>query len=136
MSGPSDCREIEFPVIPNPAGNIAVIEGPDSVPFPIARVYYLYSVPEGAERGGHAHRRLRQILIAVAGAFDVVLNDGSDRRSVRLDSPHRGLYVPNMVWRELVNFAAGSVCLVIASERYDESDYIRDFDEFARLQAS
>jgi dTDP-4-dehydrorhamnose 3,5-epimerase-like enzyme len=127
---PGDCREIEFPVIPNPAGNIAVIEGTDNVPFPIARVYYLYAVPEGAERGGHAHRRLQQVLVAVAGALDVVLDDGSERGSVRLDAPHRGLYVPSMVWRELINFDAGTVCLVLASERYDEGDYIRDYDEF------
>jgi dTDP-4-dehydrorhamnose 3,5-epimerase-like enzyme len=136
VSGPSDCREIEFPVIPHPTGDIAVIEGTAQVPFAIERVYYLYSVPEGARRGGHAHRRLRQVLIAVAGALDVVLDDARERRSVRLDAPNRGLYLPSMVWRELVNFADGTVCLVLASEPYDESDYIRDYDEYARLRAS
>lgn len=134
MSALSDCREIEFPVIPNPAGNIAVIEGPDGAPFPIRRVYYLYAVPDGARRGGHAHRRLEQVLIAVAGRLDVILDDGRERRSFPLDAPNRGLYVPQMIWRELVDFSSGAVCLVLASDRYDEADYIRDYEEFTRLE--
>jgi hypothetical protein len=112
-----------------------VIEAQDNVPFEIKRVYYLYSVPDGATRGGHAHRRLRQVLVAVAGRLDVVLDDGHGRRTVRLDSPHRGLYVSTMVWRELIDFAAGTVCLVLASERYDEADYIRDYDQYLRLRS-
>jgi WxcM-like, C-terminal len=135
VSGLGDCREIDLPVISNPAGNIAVIEEAAAVPFAIRRVYYLFAVPEGAERGGHAHRRLEQLLVAVSGSFDVVLDDGGARRSVPLASPDRGLYLPSMVWRELTGFSAGAVCLVLASEPYDESDYIRDYDEFAALAA-
>jgi hypothetical protein len=123
-------------VIPNPAGNLAVIESEADVPFAIRRVYYLYAVPEGAQRGGHAHRRLEQVLIAVAGELSVVLDDGTQRRSVRLDSPSRGLFLPTMIWRELIEFSAGAVCLVLASEPYDEADYIRDYDEFVSLRAS
>lgn len=130
MSLLEQCRQIEFPVIPNPAGNLAVIEGEREVPFAIRRVYYLYSVPRGARHGGHAHRRLEQVLIAVAGEFDVILDDGEGRRSVRLAAPDRGLYVPTMIWRELVDFSSGAVCLVLASEPYDDGDYIRDYDEF------
>ena len=136
VSGLGDCREIELPVISNPAGNIAVIEEATGVPFRIRRVYYLYAVPEGAERGGHAHRRLEQLLVAVSGRFDVLLDDGESRRSVPLSSPERGLYLPTMVWRELTGFSSGAVCLVLASEPYDEADYIRDYDEFAALATS
>ena len=136
VSGIGDCREIQLPVISNPAGNIAVIEEAVGVPFRIRRVYYLYGVPEGAERGGHAHRDLEQLLVAVSGRFDVVLDDGEARRSVPLASPDRGLYLPRMVWRELTGFSSGAVCLVLASEPYDEADYIRDYDEFAALSAS
>jgi len=123
-------------VISNPAGNIAVIEEGPGVPFRIRRVYYLYAVPEGAERGGHAHRRLEQLLIAVSGRFDVTLDDGRSRRSVPLTVPDRGLYIPSMVWRELTGFSSGAVCLVLASEGYDEADYIRDYDEYAALTTS
>jgi WxcM-like, C-terminal len=136
VSGLGDCREIDIPVISNPAGNIAVIEDDAAVPFRIRRVYYLYAVPEGAERGGHAHRRLEQLLVAVSGRFDVVLDDGGERRSVPLASPDRGLYLPSMVWRELTGFSAGAVCLVLASEPFDEADYIRDYDEFAAIAGS
>jgi len=136
VSGLGDCREIDIPVISNPAGNIAVIEDGAAVPFRIRRVYYLYAVPEGAERGGHAHRRLEQLLVAVSGRFDVVLDDGGERRSMPLASPDRGLYLPSMVWRELTGFSAGAVCLVLASEPFDEADYIRDYDEFAAMAGS
>jgi hypothetical protein len=136
VSALGDCREIEFKMIPDPAGELAVIEGASDVPFAIQRVYYLYDVPEGARRGGHAHRALRQVLIAVSGSFEVVLDDGYARRTVPLAAPQIGLYMPMMVWRELINFSAGAVCLVLTSERYDEADYIRDYDEFKRLSAA
>jgi dTDP-4-dehydrorhamnose 3,5-epimerase-like enzyme len=131
----SDCQPIEFGVIPNPAGDLTTIDAAGDLPFPIRRVYYVYSVPEGAQRGGHAHRRLEQVLIAIAGSFDVVIDDGERRETVRLDTPGTGLYLPTMVWRELTNFTAAAVCLVLASEPYDEADYVRDYDEFRSIGA-
>lgn len=125
-----DCRLLDLPVIHNPQGNLTFIEGDRHVPFEIARVYYLYDVPGGATRGGHAHRELRQLLVAMSGSFEVVLDDGARRRSVRLNRPYVGLYMPTMIWRELVDFSSGSVCMVLASAPYEEDDYIRDYDEF------
>ena len=136
MSALDDCRRIEFPVIPNPAGNLAVIEEDrDALPFRIRRVYYLYGVPPGARRGGHAHRREQQLLIAVAGQLSVVLDDSATRRSERLDTPNLGLYIPTMIWRELTDFSPGAVCLVLSSNLYDASDYVRDYDEFVTMRA-
>jgi hypothetical protein len=136
VSALDDCRRIEFPVIPNPAGNLAVVEEDrGGLGFPIRRVYYLYAVPHDARRGGHAHRREEQVLIAVAGRFDVVVDDGAARRSVTLDAPNVGLYVPTMIWRELIDFSSGAVCLVLSSTLYDASDYVRDYDEFVALRA-
>jgi len=137
MTALSRCRQIELPTIPNPDGSLAVIEadgGP--LPFPIRRVYYLHSVPEGAKRGGHAHRRLEQMLVAVSGRLRVLLDDGAERRSEELSDPTVGLYLPTMVWRELVDFDAGTVCLVIASRPYEPEDYIRDYDEFVAASES
>lgn len=125
-----DCKLIELPVIRNPQGNLTFIEAEDHVPFPIARVYYLYDVPEGAVRGGHAHRALEQLIVPIAGSFDVVVDDGSERRRIVLDQPRVGLYMPRMIWRELENFSAGSFCVVLASTHYEEADYYRDYDEF------
>jgi dTDP-4-dehydrorhamnose 3,5-epimerase-like enzyme len=125
-----DCKLLELPVIQNPQGNLTFIEEQRHVPFPIARVYYLYDVPGGAMRGGHAHRELEQLIVAVSGSFDVILDDGSKRRNVTLNRSRIGLYMPTMIWRELVNFSSGSVCMVIASAYYDEGDYYRDYDEF------
>lgn len=125
-----DCRLLDLPVVRNPQGNLTFVEGGDHVPFEIARVYYLYDVPGGATRGGHAHRELRQLLVAVAGSFEVALDDGARRRTVRLSRPYVGLYMPTMIWRELVDFSSGSVCMVLASAPYEEADYIRDYDEF------
>lgn len=121
---------IEFPKVTDPRGNLTYIEGGLHVPFDILRVYYLYDVPGGAERGGHAHRRLQQILIAMSGSFDVVLDDGTGKKRYHLNRSYYGLYVGTMVWREIDNFSSGSVCLVLASEVYDEADYFRDYDEF------
>ena len=126
----SRCRIIELPKIVDARGNLSFIEGDAHVPFPIRRVYYLYDVPAGAERGGHGHRELQQLIVAVAGSFEVLLDDGDESRRVRLDRPYRGLLVAPMIWRELDNFSAGAVCLVLASLPYDEADYYRDREEF------
>jgi len=128
--GIDECKLVELPVIENPQGNLTFIEAERHVPFPIARVYYLYDVPEGAVRGGHAHRALEQLILPIGGSFDVVVDDASERRRITLDRPRVGLHVPRMIWRELENFSAGSFCVVLASAYYDESDYYRDYDEF------
>jgi dTDP-4-dehydrorhamnose 3,5-epimerase-like enzyme len=125
-----DCKLLELPVIQNPQGNLTFIEEQRHVPFPIARVYYLYDVPGGAMRGGHAHRALEQLIVAISGSFDVIIDDGSARKTVTLNRSRIGLYMPPMIWRELVNFSSGSVCMVLASAYYDEADYYRDYDEF------
>jgi dTDP-4-dehydrorhamnose 3,5-epimerase-like enzyme len=124
------CKLIELPVVQNPQGNLTFIEGDRHIPFPIARVYYLYDVPGGATRGGHAHRALEQLIIAITGSFDVIVDDGSARRTVTLNRSRIGLHMPPMIWRELVNFSSGAVCIVLASAYYDESDYFRDYEEF------
>jgi hypothetical protein len=125
-------RIIDFPIVHEPRGNLSFIEGERQIPFPIKRVYYLYDVPGGAVRGGHAHKDLQQVVIALSGSFDVVLDDGKERQKVSLNRSYHGLYLPNMVWRELENFSSGAVCLVLASEIYLEEDYIRDIGEFRR----
>lgn len=124
-------RIIKIPKIEDARGNLSVIEN-DIVPFKIKRVYYLYDVPAGAERGGHAHKKLQQFLVALSGSFDVVLNDGIKEQTITLNKPFEGLLIKNGIWRELKNFSSGSVCLVIASEVFDEADYIRDFEKYKR----
>jgi dTDP-4-dehydrorhamnose 3,5-epimerase-like enzyme len=124
------CKLIDLPRVNDARGNLTFIEGERHVDFPIRRVYYLYDVPGGAERGGHAHRGLQQLFIAMSGSFDVVLDDGRERKRVHLNRSYTGLYVPEMVWREIDNFSSGSVCMVLASEIYDEADYFRDYEEF------
>lgn len=124
------CRIIDLPKIPDHRGNLSFIEGNRHVPFEINRIYYLYDVPAGAERGGHGHKALQQLVIAVAGSFDVMLDDGSNKKLVKLNRPYEGLYICPMIWRELTNFSSGAVCLVLASEAYDESDYYRNYTEF------
>lgn len=125
-----DCRLIELPVVHNPQGNLTFVEGAEHVPFEIARVYYLYDVPGGATRGGHAHRELEQVLIAMSGSFEVIVDDGTQRRGIRLNRSYVGLYIPPMIWRELIDFSSGSVCMALASAHYDEGDYIRDHSAF------
>lgn len=120
---------IDIPKIKNNKGNIAVIEN-DVVPFEIKRVYYLYDVPSTARRGGHAHKNLRQLLIALSGSFDVVLKDGNNKQTITLNKPDKGLLINKGIWRELENFSSGAVCMVIASEVYNEEDYIRSYSEF------
>lgn len=129
-------RIIDFPIVHEPRGNLSFIEGERQIPFSIQRVYYLYDVPGGAVRGGHAHKDLQQVIIALSGSFDVVLDDGTERRKVSLNRSYHGLYLPNMVWRELENFSSGAVCLVLASAYFQEDDYIRDIREFRRAVGS
>lgn len=120
---------IDIPKINNTKGNIGVIEN-DTIPFDVKRVYYLFDVPSGAKRGGHAHKKLKQVLIAISGSFDVVLKDGKSKEIVKLNRPDKGLLIENNIWRELENFSSGSVCLVLASEEFSEEDYIRNYKEY------
>jgi WxcM-like, C-terminal len=120
---------IDIPKIENSLGNIAVIEN-GAIPFDIKRVYYLFDIPSSAKRGGHSHKKLQQILIAISGSFDVVLKNGKTQQIVTLNKPDKGLLIENNTWRELENFSSGAVCLVLASEIFAEEDYIRDYAEF------
>ena len=126
----NDIKIIDLPVIDDTRGNLTFVEGGEHIPFDIKRVYYLYDVPGGAARGGHAHKNLEQIIIALSGSFDVLLDDGNEKKTYTLNRAYQGLYLSNMIWRELDNFTTGAVCLVLASEHYDESDYYRDYNEF------
>lgn len=124
------CKIIDLPKISDPRGNLTFIEANHHVPFGIERVYYLYDVPGGAERGGHAHKELNQLIIAMSGSFDVVLDDGKNKKRVHLNRSYYGLYICPMIWRELDNFSSGSVCMVLASNKYEESDYYREYAEY------
>lgn len=125
-----DCRLIELPKIADRRGNLTFIEANRHIPFEIRRVYYLYDVPGGAERAGHAHKEMHALIIAMSGSFDVVLSDGKSKKRYHLNRSYNGLYVPPMIWREIDNFSSGSVCLVLASNFYDESDYYREQTDF------
>lgn len=125
-----NCNVIELPKIHNRAGNITVVENGNQIPFDVKRVYYLYDVPGGETRGGHAHKALYQLIVAASGSFDVTLDDGKIKRCVTLNRPNYGLYVTPGIWRELVNFSSGAVLMVLASMTYSERDYIRSYDEF------
>lgn len=126
----SPCRIVELPERTDERGSLTVVESGSEVDFPIRRAYYIHHVPDGAERGAHGHRRLRQLIVAVHGSFDVTVDDGFAQRRFVLDSPSRGLYVGPMVWRDMTNFAPHTVGLWLVSEPYDESEYYRDYDEF------
>ena len=125
-----DCCIIELNKIHNRSGNITVIEGKIDIPFAVKRIYYLYDVPGGAERGGHAHKDLQQLIVAASGCFDVVLDDGKNRKVVELNRPYYGLHIVPGIWREIINFSSGAICLVLASQKYDQEDYIRDYNNF------
>lgn len=126
----SKCNLVDLPKITDPRGNLTFIEGSRHIPFEIQRVYYLYDVPGGAERGGHAHKALSQLIVAMSGSFDVILDDGYDRKRAHLNRSYHGLFICPMIWRELDNFSSGAVCMVLASNLYDEEDYYRDYDDF------
>lgn len=123
-------RVIELPKINDPRGNLTFVESERHIPFTIKRVFYLYDVPTGFDRGAHAHKTLHQFLVCLAGSFDVVMDDGKHRQTVHLNRPWKGLHIPPMVWAAEVNFDPGSICLVLASDFFDESDYYRDYDQF------
>lgn len=125
-----DCSLLTLPRIHNPAGNITAINNQIEIPFDIRRIYYLYDIPGGESRGGHSHKELQELIIAASGSFDVTLDDGRVKRTINLSRPNVGLYLPPGLWRELVNFSSGSICLVLASKEYTEEDYIRDYKEF------
>ena len=126
----ADCKIIQLPVIHDPRGNLTFIESENHIPFEIRRVYYLYDVPGGATRAGHGHKVLQQLMIAMSGSFDVELDDGTEKKKYHLNRSSYGLYIPQMIWRDIDNFSSGSVCMVLASEHFQESDYYRDYEEF------
>ncbi len=133
MSTIQDCNLLNIPKIEDPRGNLSVIEN-NVIPFEIKRVYYLYDVPSGAERGGHSHIEQKEFLVALSGSFDVILNDGTKQKTVTLNKPFQGLLITNEIWRELKNFSSGAVCLVIASDVFSEEDYIREFHDFLKAK--
>lgn len=124
------CNIIELPRINEPRGNLTFVESNRHIPFPIQRIYYLYDIPGGAERGGHAHKALHQLIIATSGSFDVHLDDGKEKKTIHMNRSYNGLYICPMIWREIDNFSSGAVCMVLASDYYNESDYYRKYDEF------
>lgn len=126
----SDCSLIELPKIENRSGNLTSIQNSIEIPFDIKRIFYLYDIPGGKDRGAHAHIECHQFLIAGSGSFDVLLDDGKSKKLVTLNQPYRGLHIPPGIWASEINFSSGSICLVLASHKYDEKDYIREYDKF------
>lgn len=129
------CNILELSKIHNPSGNITVVENDRFLPFNIRRVYYLYDVPSGSERGGHAHITLYQLIVAASGSFDIILDDGCNKKIVHLNRPNYALMIVPGIWREIINFSSGAICLVLASEKYDASDYVREYSEFLKLKS-
>lgn len=134
MSTIQNCKILSIPKIEDPRGNLSVIEN-DVIPFEIKRVYYLYDVPSGAERGGHSHKEQYEFLVALSGSFDVIINDGNQQKIVTLNKPFEGLLITNGIWREIKNFSSGAVCLVIASDVFSEEDYVREFEDFLKAES-
>lgn len=130
------CNVLELSKIHNPAGNITIIQNGYDLPFDVRRVYYLYDVPSGSDRGGHAHKSLYQLIVAASGSFDVILDDGRYKKIIQLNRPNFGLLVVPGIWREIVNFSSGAICLVLASSKYEELDYIRDYIEFTKFKSA
>ena len=134
MFSVEDCKLINLPKIKNGAGNITVLENAKEIPFEVKRVYYLYDVPMGAERGGHGHYKLEQYIIAASGSFTFVLDDGKNKKEVFLNDPSKALHIKPGIWREIRSFSSGSICLVLASKEYEENDYIRNYDEYLKFK--
>ena len=129
-----DCSLIELPKIKNRAGNITAIENNINIPFGVSRVFYLYDIPGGEDRGAHAHKECHQFLVAASGSFEVQLDDGNEKKTVMLNQPFRGLHIPPGIWASEINFSSGAICLVLASNKYDEKDYIRNYNEFLKVK--
>ena len=130
----SDCSVIELPKIENRSGNLTSIQNSIEIPFDIKRIFYLYDIPGGKDRGAHAHLECHQFLIAGSGSFDVLLDDGKSKKLVTLNQPYKGLHIPPGIWASEINFSSGSICLVLASHKYDEKDYIREYGEFLKYK--
>ena len=130
----SDCRIIELGKIHSYSGNLTSLAGNSELPFDIERVYYLYDIPGGANRGGHAHKNLFQLIIAASGSFEVIIDDGMKKKVIQLNQPYIGLLIVPGIWRELINFSSGAICLVLASHTYDKKDYIRNYNTFLRFK--
>jgi dTDP-4-dehydrorhamnose 3,5-epimerase-like enzyme len=128
-----DCKLIDLPKITDQRGNLSVIEGGRHIPFDIKRVYYLYDVPGGSSRAGHGHKELQQLIVAMSGSFDVIVDDGEDRKKYHLNRSYYGLYIPKGMWREVENFSSGGVCLVLASTMYDPADYFYEYGQFLKF---
>lgn len=124
-----DSLVLDITKVHDTRGNLSVIQG-DAIPFEMKRIYYLYDIPSGGRRGGHSHKNCQELLVALSGSFDVILNDGKEQKTVTLNKPNVGLLIPNGIWRELENFSSGSVCLVLASAVFEEEDYIRNFADY------
>ena len=133
MTTLNDIQIIDFPVVEDARGNLAFIQE-DTIPYAFKRIYYLYDVPSGAERGGHAHIEQHEILIALSGSFDVIIDDGTQKKTYSLNRPNKGLHIVEGLWRELGNFSSGAVCLVIAQDVFDEGDYIREYNSFMQFK--
>ncbi len=129
MTSIHDSVILDITKVHDTRGNLSVIQG-DSIPFEMKRVYYLYDIPSGGRRGGHSHKECQELLVALSGSFDVIVNDGNQQKTVTLNKPNIGLLIPSGIWRELENFSSGSVCLVLASAVFEEADYIRDFEDY------
>jgi len=132
----NDCVILTLNKIHNRAGNITIVEGNENIPFDIKRIYYLYDIPSGADRGAHAHRQLRQLIIAASGSFTVMLDDGINKKEITLNKPDYGLMIVPGIWRELKEFSSGAICLVLASKEYNANDYFRDYNEFLKWKSS
>lgn len=134
MNSVRDCKLISLPKVEDLNGNLTYVHGGREIPFHIKRVYYVYDVPGGEARGGHAHKDLEQLVIAPSGSFDLLIDDGKSRRTITLNRPYNAVYIPSMIWREIINFSTGGICLVLASMIYKEDDYIRDYELFTKLK--
>jgi hypothetical protein len=129
-----NCNVLTLPKIHNRAGNITALNNSRDIPFDVNRVYYLYDVPGGENRGGHAHKELQQLIVAVSGSFDITIDDGCNKKTISLNRPYYGLHIIPGIWRDLTNFSSGAICLVLASHPYDANDYIRDYEKFIQMK--